>query len=92
LNVLLQSSGALIMKQVVINLHDSMYKTGYQYGIDWQQHAMIHDEIEISCKEKNVKQIKTICLKAFEDAGKFFGFRCPVDGDAKVGSTWYEVH
>jgi DNA polymerase-1 len=53
---------------------------------------MIHDEIEISCKEKNVKQIKTICLKAFEDAGKFFGFRCPIEGDAKVGYTWLDTH
>jgi DNA polymerase I len=39
LNVLLQSSGALIMKQVVIELHNKMYDLGYIYGHDWQQHA-----------------------------------------------------
>jgi hypothetical protein len=44
LNVLLQSSGALIMKQVVIELHKKMYDLGYIYGHDWQQHAMVHDE------------------------------------------------
>jgi DNA polymerase I len=34
LNVLLQSSGALIMKQVVIELHNKMYDLGYIYGHD----------------------------------------------------------
>jgi len=92
LNVLLQSSGAVIMKQVVINLHQSMYDAGYQYGIDWQQHAFVHDEIELSCNIKNVPEITKICLKAFEEAGKFFGFRCPIQGDAKHGNTWFDVH
>jgi DNA polymerase I len=92
LNVLLQSSGALIMKQVVIELHKKMYDLGYIYGHDWQQHAMVHDEIEISCPSNMVNTLKDIALNAFPASQQFFGFRCPIDGDAKVGKTWAEVH
>lgn len=92
LNVLLQSSGALIMKQVVIELHKKMYDLGYIYGHDWQQHAMVHDEIEISCPSNMVNILKDIALEAFPASQQFFGFRCPIDGDAKVGKTWAEVH
>jgi len=92
LNVLLQSSGAILMKQVVINLHQGMEEAGYVYGTDWQQNAMIHDEIEISCPPKYVENIKEIALAAFPAAQQFFGFRAPIEGDAKVGYTWCDVH
>ena len=92
LNVLLQSSGALIMKQVVINLHESMDQAGYQYGVDWQQHAMIHDEIQLSCQPGLVEIVKEKALSAFPKAQKFFGFQCPIQGDAKVGFSWFDTH
>lgn len=92
LNVLLQSSGALIMKQVVIELHNKMHDLGYIYRHDWQQHAFIHDEIEVSCRPELTEELKKIALTCFNDAGKFFGFLCRIDGDARVGHTWMEVH
>lgn len=92
LNVLLQSSGALIMKQVVINLHKDMYESGYQYGIDWQQNAFVHDEIQLSCSNELIDTVKEKALAAFPAAQQFFGFRCPIEGDAKVGYTWYDTH
>jgi DNA polymerase I len=92
LNVLLQSSGALIMKQVVIELHNKMYDLGYIYGHDWQQHAFVHDEVEVSCRPELTEEIKQIALTCFNNAGEFFGFLCRIDGDARVGHTWKEVH
>jgi DNA polymerase I-like protein with 3'-5' exonuclease and polymerase domains len=92
LNVLLQSSGALIMKQVVIELHNKMYDLGYIYGHDWQQHAMIHDEIEVSCPPAMVDTLTTVALESFPASQQFFNFQCPIDGDAKIGRTWYDVH
>ena len=92
LNVLLQSSGALIMKQVVIELHNKMYDLGYIYGHDWQQNAMIHDEIEVSCPPAMVDTLTTVALESFPASQQFFNFQCPIDGDAKIGRTWYEVH
>jgi DNA polymerase I-like protein with 3'-5' exonuclease and polymerase domains len=92
LNVLLQSSGAILMKQVVINLHQTMEEANYFYGIHWQQNAMIHDEIQLSCPPDFVETLKTHALAAFPAAQQFFGFRAPIEGDAKVGCSWYDTH
>jgi DNA polymerase I len=92
LNVLLQSSGALIMKQVVIELHNKMYDLGYVYGHDWQQHAMIHDEVQVSCPPAMVDTLTSVALEAFPASQQFFDFQCPIHGDAHVGYSWDQTH
>ena len=92
LNVLLQSSGALIMKQVVIELHNKMYDLGYVYGHDWQQNAMIHDEVQVSCPPAMVDTLTSVALEAFPAAQQFFDFQCPIHGDAHVGYSWDQTH
>lgn len=92
LNVLLQSSGALIMKQVVIELHKKMYDLGYIYGHDWQQHGFIHDEIQVSCPPAMVDTLTFIALEAFPASQQFFDFQCPIHGDAHVGFSWDQTH
>jgi DNA polymerase I len=92
LNVLLQSSGALIMKQVVIELHKKMYDLGYIYGHDWQQHGMIHDEIQVSCPPAMVDTLTSVALDAFPASQQFFNFQCSIHGDAHVGSSWDQTH
>jgi DNA polymerase I len=82
LNVLLQSSGALIMKQVVIELHNKMYDLGYIYGHDWQQNAMIHDEVQVSCPPAMVDTLTSVALEAFPASQQFFDFQCSIHGDA----------
>ena len=92
LNVLLQAAGALIMKQVVINVNNAMDDKGYVYGHDWIQHAMIHDEIQVSCPKRLTKTLQETALSAFPQAQEFFGFRCKFEGDSRVGFTWAETH
>jgi DNA polymerase I-like protein with 3'-5' exonuclease and polymerase domains len=92
LNVLLQAAGALIMKQVVINLHNNLDSMGLVHGKDWIQHAMVHDEIQLSCPEDLIETVQQQALQAFPQAQQFFGFRCSIDGDSKVGSNWSETH
>jgi DNA polymerase I len=92
LNVLLQSSGALIMKQVVIELHNKMYDLGYIYGHNWQQHAMIHDEVQVSCPPAMVDTLTSVALEAFPASQQFFDFQCPIHGDAHVGYSWDQTH
>jgi DNA polymerase I len=92
LNVLLQSSGALIMKQVVIELHNKMYDLGYIYGHNWQQHAMIHDEVQVSCPPAMVDTLTSVALEAFPASKQFFDFQCPIHGDAHVGYSWDQTH
>jgi len=92
LNVLLQAAGALIMKQVVINLHNNMHSQGFVYGVDWHQHGMIHDEIQLSCPPHLVDAVTAQALKSFPQSQEFFGFACPIEGDAKTGKTWFDTH
>jgi DNA polymerase I len=92
LNVLLQSSGALIMKQVVIELHNKMYDLGYIYGHDWQQNAMIHDEVQVSCPPAMVDTLTSVALEAFPASQQFFDFQCFIHGDAHVGYSWDQTH
>ena len=92
LNVLLQSAGAIIMKQVVVNIHDALTDAGLTYGIHWNQHAFIHDEIQLSCLPALQHTIIPLVLQAFVDAGNFYNFKCRIDGDAKVGYRWSDTH
>jgi DNA polymerase I-like protein with 3'-5' exonuclease and polymerase domains len=92
LNVLLQSAGAILMKQVVINLNTALDKLGLVYGEDWMQLAMIHDEIQLACLPEHKDLVMAQALDAFPAAQKFFKFTCKIEGDAKIGYTWADTH
>ena len=93
LNVLLQSAGAILMKQVVVNIHNNIEQNlGLVHGKDWEQVLFVHDEVEIVCKPKYTQLIKEQAMIAFPQSGEFFGFLCSLEGDARVGTTWYDVH
>jgi len=93
LNVLLQASGAAIMKQVVINTHNNIEQNlGLVHGKDWEQLLFVHDELQVACNPQHTELIKEQALAAFPQAQQFFGFRCPIEGDAKVGCTWADTH
>jgi DNA polymerase I-like protein with 3'-5' exonuclease and polymerase domains len=93
LNVLLQSAGAIIMKQVVVMIHDKIeQELGLVHGKDWEQALMVHDEIQLVCNPAYTKQIREQAMLAFPAAGDFFNFRCKIEGDSRVGYNWSETH
>ena len=92
LNVLLQSAGGIIMKQVVINIHEAFTQAGLQYGMDWQQHGFIHDEIQLSTLPQHTDTVKDLLLQSFIDAGEYFEFKCKIEGDVKTGISWADTH
>ena len=92
MNVLLQAAGAVLMKATVVNLHENMKEYGLHYGIDWQQHAFVHDEIQLSCRPELVEDVKKLALLSFPMSGENYGFRVPIEGDAKIGNSWEECH
>jgi DNA polymerase I-like protein with 3'-5' exonuclease and polymerase domains len=92
LNVLLQSAGAIIMKQVVVTLHNNIEQNlGLVHGKDWEQALMIHDEIQTTCNPTYTESIREQAMLAFP-AGDFFNFQCKIEGDSRVGYTWAETH
>ena len=58
----------------------------------WYQMLMIHDEVQLACKPEHTKAIQKESLDAFPQAQEFFGFKCKIEGDSKVGSNWAETH
>jgi DNA polymerase I len=93
LNVLLQSAGAILMKQVVINIHKNIEQNlGLVHGQDWEQVLMVHDEVQLVCNPQHTERIRDQAMAAFPQAQKFFGFQCEIEGDSRVGSSWAETH
>lgn len=90
LNTLLQSAGALAVKKATCLLWDYLNEAGLSRDV--QQVAHIHDEFQLLVREGIEEQVGQIAVRSFQDAGKYFNFRCPLDGEYKIGSNWAETH
>lgn len=85
LNLLLQSAGALLMKQALIHFVDM---ASHPYEL----HGNIHDEVQFSCKAEHADQLGQDFVNAIKKAGETFEFRCPLDGEYKQGQSWADTH
>jgi DNA polymerase I-like protein with 3'-5' exonuclease and polymerase domains len=92
LNTLLQSAGALVMKQAVVLFNRAIREKGYYQNGSVRQVAFVHDEIQSLVREDLVDEIKKLKIECIQKAGEAFGLRCPTDGDAKSGANWGETH
>ena len=92
LNSLLQSAGAILCKRATVILYNNLAAKGYVFGEDYAFVAHIHDEIQIQAKEELADIIGQEAVKAFEQAGEYYDFRCPITGEYKVGQNWAETH
>ena len=93
LNVLLQSAGGILMKQVVVNIHNNIESNlKLEHGNNWEQLLMIHDEVQLTCNKNYTEKIREQAMIAFPQAQEFFNFRCKIEGDSCIGSTWAETH
>jgi DNA polymerase I-like protein with 3'-5' exonuclease and polymerase domains len=88
LNTLLQSAGAIVMKQAVVLLDESLSKL----GIDYKFVANVHDEWQIEVEESYADMVGRIGAQSIENAGKVLDMRCPLAGEYKVGNSWKETH
>ena len=92
LNTLLQSAGAILCKRATVILYKNLAAKGYEFGKDYAFVAHVHDEIQIQAKEELADIIGQEAVKAFEQAGEYYDFRCPITGEYKVGQNWAETH
>lgn len=92
LNSLLQSAGAIIMKQATVNFRDHMLQN------DWyQKHVFpalhVHDEIQVIVTDKTLSNnVGESMVNAIIKAGKDLDFNCPLDGEYHIGNNWRETH
>ena len=85
LNLLLQSAGAVIMKQALVEFV-RMAKFPYEL------HANVHDEAQFSCDAAHADELGRTFCNALAKAGKVLNFKCPIDGEYSVGKNWKETH
>jgi DNA polymerase I-like protein with 3'-5' exonuclease and polymerase domains len=88
LNTLLQSAGAILVKQATVLAWRAFNKA----KIEASQVAHVHDEIQFIVKEDNAKQVGELTVESIRKAGQVFKFRCPLDGEYRVGPNWAETH
>lgn len=60
-------------------------------GIPYIPCIMMHDEIDFQVPEEFAERAAAIGKQAFADGPKLFGIDI-MDGDAKIGYNWYDVH
>jgi DNA polymerase I-like protein with 3'-5' exonuclease and polymerase domains len=85
LNTLLQSAGAVVMKQACVIAHKK-FKVGVQ------QVATVHDEYQFIVSPSDAEDIGKIVVQAIEQAGRDFDFRCPLTGEYRCGKNWSQTH
>jgi DNA polymerase I-like protein with 3'-5' exonuclease and polymerase domains len=88
LNTLLQGAGAIVMKQALICLTQSL-KSGRILG---SFVANIHDEWQIETTKELAESVGRLGVQAIQEAGHILGLRCPLDGDFKIGANWAQTH
>jgi len=88
LNTLLQSSGALICKQWIIDVHELIH----QHNLDCKQVAWVHDEIQIETRKEHADELGKLAKQAIRNSEKKFSFRCELDCEYRVGKDWSQTH
>lgn len=90
LNLLIQSAGALICKQWLIEIHKELNKLGWQDRC--RQVAWVHDEVQFECDEQLGEQFGELAVRSIRKSGDFFNIRTQLDAEYKVGKSWAETH
>lgn len=91
LNVLLQGAGALVCKKWCV-IADDLLKKKYTIGKQYEFIMNVHDEFSIECDEEIAEDIGKIVQGATTLAGEAYNLRIRLDGEAKIGNNWYDVH
>jgi len=92
LNTLLQSAGAIIMKKALVLCDRSLQAQGYVPGEDYECVLNVHDELQIVARPESADIVVQTAVRSIQVAGQHFKFRCPLDGEYKVGKSWKETH
>ena len=88
-NLLIQSAGACVSKRAALNLDFDIFQKNLE-GTNIV--GFIHDEIIVETVDDNVRDVMTAAVKAFQQTTQQYNLNCPMDGEAKLGMNWSEIH
>jgi DNA polymerase I-like protein with 3'-5' exonuclease and polymerase domains len=90
LNTLLQSAGALICKQWMVEMDQML--TDMEWTTRVRQVAWVHDECQFDCDPDIADEFGMKAIECIAKAGEFFNIKLPLSGEYKVGNNWAETH
>lgn len=92
LNTLLQSAGAVVMKQALVIADARIQAAGLVPGKHYEWVLNVHDEAQAEVDAEHAEFVGATVRQAIIDAGKHFKMRCELDGEWKMGGSWAETH
>lgn len=88
LNSLLQSAGAIIAKQWLVEATKLLHEN----NVDAKLIAFVHDETQWEVNAGQAELAVKLIEAAATKAGEVLGFRCPVNAEGKIGDNWKACH
>jgi len=88
LNYLLQSGAGVVAKRWLVINDDTIHQT----KLCASQLAFIHDELQFECAKEHAEDLSTSLVYSAAAAGEYYKLRLPIAAEAKIGTTWAEVH
>jgi len=92
LNSLLQNAGAVAMKLAANILYARLIEEGYVWGVDFAFVANVHDEVQLSVRHEIAEYIGKMSCESITAAGEQLGFKCQLDGEYGIGTSWKDTH
>lgn len=92
LNTLLQSAGAICVKQSLVIWERNLAALSLHNGRDYRLVGVIHDETQSSTKEVHAETVGRSAVEAFRLAGEELEVRCPLSGNYSIGKDWSKTH
>jgi DNA polymerase I-like protein with 3'-5' exonuclease and polymerase domains len=89
LNLLLQSAGAVVMKEATKQLLQKPLHVDLR---EIHQVAHIHDEIQLSVHPSVAEETGKIAVESIRAAGETLNLKVPLTGEYKIGANWSETH
>ena len=88
LNTLLQSAGAIIAKQWLVQTKKNLAAAKIPYKLV----AFIHDECQFECPEEYGEQLGKIVVQSAKEAGEVLKVRAPIGAEYGISTDWSGTH
>jgi DNA polymerase I-like protein with 3'-5' exonuclease and polymerase domains len=88
LNTLLQSAGAIISKQWLVQLTKNLRAKKIPYKLV----AWVHDEVQLETPHQYGDIVGEVVVHSAKEAGEILQFRCPVGAEYGVAKNWAGSH
>jgi DNA polymerase I-like protein with 3'-5' exonuclease and polymerase domains len=88
LNTLLQSAGAIVSKQWMLELEKLTKQEKIKYG----QVAWVHDELQLEVRQEFAERLGELAVQAARKVTEVFDMRCPMDAEYHIGNNWADSH